>query len=72
MSRKRVSLKDVVPDVLRDLHGMADSNCTLNFFRAFFHGVFELHVIRIDVIDSCRFTCVVELRLFKSPMPLLI
>ena len=37
------------------------------FFVGIFHGVLELHVIRIDVINSCQFSSVVELRLFSSP-----
>ena len=30
------TFKGVVPEELCDLHGMADSICTSNFFRAFF------------------------------------
>ena len=33
-----------------------------------FHGVLELHAIRIDEIDRFQFSSIVELRLFKSPI----
>ena len=37
-------------------------------FRAFFHGVLELHVIWIEVLNSSHILSTVELLLFNNPM----
>ena len=56
---------------------MLASNCpghrgfqrNLQLFTRVFHGVIELHVVRIDVIDVSQLSSIVELRHVYSPMP---
>ena len=37
-------------------------------FTSIFHGVLELHVIRIDLVSASQLASMAELRLFNSPM----
>ena len=41
----------------------------LQLFTRVFHGVIELHIVRIDVIDVSQLPSIVDLRHFYSPMP---
>ena len=66
--RRNFLTQQVSPRSVSLLHGMADSRCNSNFFARFFHGVLELHVIWIEVLNSCHLLSIVELRLFNNPM----
>ena len=48
----------------------ADSTDNSNFLRAFFHGVLEVHVIRIDEMNASQLSGIVELRFFDGSLPL--
>ena len=50
------AFNDVLPEVLRGFHGIADNS------------VFELHVIRIDGSNTSQLSSIVELRLSDNPM----
>ena len=54
--------------VVFSLQGTAVSIGTCSLPLRFFHGFFELFIIRIDKIDASRLSRIVELRFFDSPL----
>ena len=62
------AFEDVLPEVFRNFHGIADFICTSSFFSRILHGVLELHVIKIDKINSSQLSSIVELRLLCRRM----
>ena len=53
--------------LLCTLQGMGDSISDSNFLRKFFRGFLELHIFRIDEINTSQHSSTVELRFFKKP-----
>ena len=62
------AFEDVFPEVFRELHGIAESMCTSNSFRALFMEVLELHVLWIYTTNSSELSSIVELQLFSCSM----